>query len=114
MAVKVIKNKVYDGTKTHNVGDIVKGLSEEDESQLILAEVAERFIELPEAEQSKSDNGDSKTGEPSAEGLNKDEQEKQTEEELPEAEQEKIDPDSLALNTAEYVKSSVAEEKNKK
>ena len=90
MSVRVIKNKIYDGKNTYEVGDIITGLTKKDESRLVLNEVA-AYVDkkdlLPDAVADKVED-DTTISE-------KDEEDSSS---------DTIDPNSLALNVDDLTK----------
>lgn len=101
MSVKVIKNKVFDGTKLHDVGDVIEGLSEKDESQLFENGIVEY---VNKKEDTKIPDEDEKVS--------------SEEEDIPPEDEENIsdiiDPNSFALNSDEYVNIPDVKSKKKK
>jgi len=89
MSVKVIKNKIFDGNKTHEVGDIITGLSEKDESQLISSGHIEYVYT----------KGDDVNTEKVADDLNV---KVETLDKVEEITSDAIDPSLLALNSDDY------------
>lgn len=118
MNVKVIKNKVFDGVKTYEVGDVIVGLSEKDESQLISDGIVEY---LYEQEMKKDiDNGSDKEGDLKGDIQTApiDEVTPSEDEKIsPESEEnlsDLIDPNTFALNPDDYLKSSAPKSKKEK
>jgi len=118
MAVKVIKNRVFDGNKTYEVGDTIKGLSEKEESRLVSGGIAEYLnnekvsaIENKKADNSQADNGnDNVTSFEGEENNDLPPENGEVNEELAleteEGETNTIDPDLLSLKPEDYVKNS--------
>lgn len=114
MPIKVIRNRVFDGNKTYEIGDVIKGLSKEEESQLVKGGIADYHNEEINYIESKkeidelkvdsklpSENGD--TDLPPEEESNGEENQSDI-----------IDPNSLALNPDEYVEKSATKGKKGK
>lgn len=110
MSVKVIKNRVFDGTETYEVGDVIEGLSEKDESQL----VSEGIVEYKMIHEEKTQRIDPKVN---TEIPNADEPlvDSNIEEDYKEEGQvEMIDPNSFNLNADEYLNTPTSPAKKKK
>jgi hypothetical protein len=101
MSVKVIRNRVFDGTKTHEVGAVIEGLSKNDESQLIKDGIVEYVNKKEDTE--ISDEGEKDSSE-----------EKDISPEDEENISDIIDPNSFALNPDDYVKASPTKTKKNK
>ena len=121
MSVKVIKNKVFDGIRTYEVGDVIEGLSENDKSQLVSEGIVEyvgirseikkyrlvnnykKEIDSLVGNIGKDDNLKVDTETVPIDEVNHSEDEKAS----PESEEnliELIDPNTFALNPNEYIK----------
>ena len=97
MSVKVIKNRVFDGTNTYEVGDVIKGLSENDKSQLVSEGIVE-YVHVIPALTPKMIADIIEADEPIADIV--EEKENNIEEDA--KEEQMIDPNSFALNADEY------------
>lgn len=117
MSVRVIKNKVFDGVKTYEVGDVIEGLSENDKSQLVSDGIVEHVYTKPEEIQEISEeiNQNSiiaespKVDEPLVDSIDKEDSTEVEGEEV-----EAINIDSLALNADDYLKASAPKGKKRK
>lgn len=96
MSVKVIKNRVFDGKKTYEIGDVIEGLSKKDEFQLVSEGIAEYTTA---AQRSQGSNSNETLEEVGTKDDNIDGKEGAGEVDSGPT----IDPNSLALNTDEYV-----------
>jgi hypothetical protein len=117
LAIRVIKNRIFDGTKTYEIGETIKGLSEKEESQLVSDGIAEyTFIRQEEKQEKQEVKSDINNNDINVENAllddNKVEEDNIINEEKEEEKNETIDPNSLVLNPEEYVKESAS--KNKK
>jgi hypothetical protein len=126
MSVKVIKNKVFDGIKTYEIGDVIEGLSENDKSQLVSDGVVEYIGVVPEIKKYRIGKGAIKKVEPLIDSIGKEDTEKSPSNEVNSSEDEKtsteseenlseqIDPNSLALNPDDYIKTPASKNKKEK
>jgi hypothetical protein len=118
MSVKVIKNKVFDGAKTYEVGDVIEGLSENDKSQLVLAGIVEYVYTSEKRKEISTNIGKEEDLKVDTEIAPSDETKLSEEEEIsPESEEDLsdlIDPNSLALNTDDYIKNPASKNKKEK
>lgn len=114
MSVKVIKNKVFDGKKTYEVGDVIKGLSENDEGQLILDGIAEYvgkkedYILPGEAIDEPNDDIDIEITD---DGEKDSSENEDISTEIETSKSDLIDPNAFALNPDDYVKASPTKKK---
>jgi hypothetical protein len=120
MSVKVIKHKVFDGNKTYEVGDVIKGLSEKDESQLVLSGIVEYVYTESEMKQDNMVNDIDKKDELKGDteippnGEESSSENEKTSTESGENQSDLIDPNSLALKPDDYVKDSSPKGKKEK